>query len=63
MKKSKEPTLGDFMEDIGKIVEHLNKLNGPQPEDQDLTEINKDNEEFLKKYKDFFPEDNVDTKE
>ena len=63
MKKSKEPTLGDFMEDIGKIVEHLNKLNGPQSENQDLEKINKDNEEFLKKYKDFLPEDNLDPKE
>ena len=63
MKKSKEPSLGDFMKDINKIVEHLNTLNGPQAENQDLEKINKDNEEFLKKYKKFFPEDNVDPKE
>ena len=30
MKKSKEPSLGDFMKDISKMVEHLNTLNGPQ---------------------------------
>ena len=63
MKKSKEPTLGDFMKDINKIVEHLNKLNGPEAENQDLDKINKDNEKFLKKYKNFLPEDNLDSKE
>ena len=63
MKKSKEPNLEDFMEDISKIVEHLNKLNSPEAENQDLVKINKDNEEFLKKYKDFLPEDNLDPKE
>ena len=62
MKKSKEPTLGDFMKDISKIVEHLNKLNGPEAETQDLDKINKDNEEFLKKYKNFLPEDDLDSK-
>ena len=62
MKKSKEPTLGDFMKDINKIVEHLNKLNGPEAENQDLNRINKDNEEFLKKYKNFLPKDDLDTK-
>ena len=62
MKKSKEPTLGDFMKDISKIVEHLNKLNGPKAENQDLDKINKDNEEFLKKYKNFLPEDDLDSK-
>jgi len=62
MKKSKEPTLGDFMEDISKIVEHLNKLNSPKAENQDLEKINKDNEDFLKKYKDFLPKENLDTK-
>ena len=62
MKKSKEPTLGDFMKDISKIVEHLDKLNGPEAEKQDLDKINKDNENFLKKYKDFLPEDNLDSK-
>ena len=46
MKKSKEPTLGDFMKDISKIVEHLDKLNGPEAEKQDLDKINKDNEDF-----------------
>ena len=34
MKKSKEPTLGDFMEDISKIVEHLNKLNSSKAENK-----------------------------
>ena len=63
MKKSKEPTLGDFMKDINKIVEHLNKLNGPEAENQDLDKINKDNEKFLKKYKIFVHEDNLDSKE
>ena len=63
MKKSKEPTLGDFMKDINKIVEHLNKLNGPEAEKQDLNKINKDNEEFLKKYKNFLPKDDLDSKE
>ena len=58
MKKSKEPTLGDFMKDISKIVEHLDKLNGPEAEKQDLDKINKDNENFLKKYKDFLPKEN-----
>ena len=63
MKKSKEPTLGDFMKDISKMVEHLNKLNSPEAENQDLDKINKENEDFLKKYKDFLPEDNLDTEE
>ena len=63
MKKSKEPTLGDFMKDINKIVEYLNKLNGPEAEKQDLNKINKDNEKFLKKYKNFLPEDNLDSEE
>ena len=62
MKKSKEPTLGDLMKDISKIVEHLDKLNGPEAEKQDLDKINKDNEDFLKKYKNFLPEDNLDSK-
>jgi len=62
MKKSKEPTLGDFMEDISKIVEHLNKLNSPKAENQDLDKISKDNEKFLKKYKNFLPEDDLDSK-
>ena len=62
MKKSKEPTLGDFMKDISKIVEHLDKLNGPEAEKQDLDKINKDNENFLKKYKDFLPKENLDSK-
>ena len=62
MKKSKEPTLGDFMKDISKIVEHLDKLNGPEDEKQDLDKINKDNENFLKKYKDFLPKENLDSK-
>ena len=62
MKKSKEPTLGDFMKDINKIVEHLNKLNSSEAENQDLDKINKDNEKFLKKYKDYLPEDNLDSK-
>ena len=62
MKKSKEPTLGDFMKDISKIVEHLDKLNGPEAEKQDLDKINNDNENFLKKYKDFLPKENLDSK-
>ena len=62
MKKSKELTLGDFMKDISKIVEHLDKLNGPEAEKQDLDKINKDNENFLKKYKDFLPKENLDSK-
>ena len=62
MKKSKEPTLGDFMKDISKIVEHLDKLNGPEAEKQDLDKINKDNENFLKKYKDFLTKENLDSK-
>ena len=50
------------MKDINKMVEHLNKLNGPEAENQDLDKINKDNKEFLKKYKNFLPEDDLDTK-
>ena len=55
MKKSKEPTLGDFMKDINKIVEHLNKLNGPEAEKQDLNKI-------TKKYKEYLPKENLDSK-
>jgi hypothetical protein len=61
MKKFKEPTLEDFIQDINKMVEYLNILNDPKVENHDLDKINQDNEEFLKKYKNFLPKDNLDT--
>ena len=68
MKKFKRtPTEKDLVNinsDINEILNLIDSLNEID-EDYDATildKINKDNENFLKKYKDFLPKENLDSK-
>jgi len=63
MKKSKEPTLEDLLKDTEELLNYMNNLNDLKLEDLKIEEIEKKQQNFEEKYKDFLPSDNVDTEE
>tara|TARA_R110000803_G_C11708051_1_gene286488 strand:+ start:283 stop:474 length:192 start_codon:yes stop_codon:yes gene_type:complete len=63
MKKAKEPTLEDLLKDTEELLNYINNLNGLNLEDLKIGEIEKKQQNFEEKYKDFLPSDNVDTEE
>ena len=63
MKKSKEPTLEDLLKDTEELLNYVNNLNDLKLEDLKIGEIEKKQQNFEEKYKDFLPSDNVDTEE
>ena len=62
MKKSKEPTLGDFLTDVEDLLKDWNKIQEGNITEEDIEKIDKNNNKFNKKYKDFLPEDDLDSK-
>ena len=63
MKKSnKKPTLEDFLKDTEKLLEYINDLNNISLEDMKIDEMEKKQKDFERKYKDFLPKDNLDSK-
>jgi len=62
MKKSKEPTLGDFLTDVEDLLKDWNKIQEGNITEEDIEKINNNNQDFNEKYKNFLPEDNLDTK-
>ena len=63
MKKSpKKPTLEDLLKDTEELLNYVNNLNDLNLEDLKIEEIEKKQQIFEKKYKDFLPKDNLDTK-
>ena len=56
----------DFLKDIDKIMNYANNLNNLDIENTDLDEFEKKidslSKDFNKKYKDFLPKDNLDSK-
>jgi len=56
----------DFLKDIDKIMNYANNLNNLDIENTDLDEFEKEidslSKDFNKKYKDFLPKDNLDSK-
>jgi len=56
----------DFLKDIDKIMDYANNLSNLDIENTDLDEFEKEidslSKDFNKKYKDFLPKDNLDTK-
>tara|TARA_R100001015_G_C4441577_1_gene34979 strand:+ start:283 stop:477 length:195 start_codon:yes stop_codon:yes gene_type:complete len=63
MKKSKEPTLEDFLTDIEGLLKDFKKIQeGKEIDENFIEEMDKRNIKFNKKYKDFLPEDNLDSK-
>ena len=61
MKKSKEPTLGDFLTDIESLLKDFKKVQEGNITEKDLEQIDKNNTKFNKKYKDFLPEEDLDS--
>ena len=61
MKKSKEPTLGDFLTDIEGLLKDFKKIQEGNITTKDLENIDKNNTKFNKKYKDFLPEEDLDS--
>jgi len=62
MKKSKEPTLGDFLTDVEDLLKDWNKIQEGNITEEDMEKIDNNNNKFNKKYKDFLPEDDLDSK-
>ena len=63
MKKSnKKPTLEDLIKDTEELLKYVNDLNDISLEDIKIEEIKNKQKNFEKKYKDFLPEDDLDTK-
>ena len=62
MKKSKEPTLGDFLTDVEDLLKDWNKIQEGNITEEDIEKIDNNNKDFNKKYKNFLPEDNLDSK-
>ena len=62
MKKSKEPTLGDFLTDIEELLKDFKKIQEGNITEKDLEKIDKVKKEFEEKYKDFLPEEDLDSK-
>ena len=56
----------DFLKDIDKIMDYANNLSNLDIENTDLDEFEKEidslSKNFNKKYKDFLPKDNLDSK-
>jgi len=61
MKKSKEPTLGDFLTDVEDLLKDWNKIQEGNITEEDMEKIDNNNNKFNKKYKDFLPEDDLDS--
>ncbi len=62
MKKSKEPTLGDFLTDVEDLLKDWNKIQEGNITEKDIEKIDNNNKDFNEKYKNFLPEDNLDSK-
>ncbi len=62
MKKSKEPTLGDFLTDVEDLLKDWNKIQEGNITEEDIEKIDNNNKDFNEKYKNFLPEDNLDSK-
>ena len=62
MKKSKEPSLGDFLTDVENLLKDWNKIQEGNITEEDMEKIDNNNNKFNKKYKDFLPEDDLDSK-
>jgi hypothetical protein len=62
MKKSKEPSLGDFLTDVEDLLKDWNKIQEGNITEEDMEKIDNNNNKFNKKYKDFLPEDDLDSK-
>ena len=63
MKKSnKKPTLEDFLKDTEELLKYINDLNNISLEDMKIDEMEKKQKDFEKKYKNFLPKDNLDSK-
>ena len=56
----------DFLKDIDKIMDYANNLSNLDIENTDLDKFEKEidflSKDFNKKYKDFLPKDNLDSK-
>tara|TARA_Y100000389_G_C16993484_1_gene286063 strand:+ start:309 stop:500 length:192 start_codon:yes stop_codon:yes gene_type:complete len=61
MKKSKEPSLGDFLTDVEDLLKDWNKIQEGNITEEDMEKIDNNNNKFNKKYKDFLPEDDLDS--
>ena len=55
-------TLEDLLKDTEELLNYVNNLNDLNLEDLKIEEIEKKQQNFEKKYKDFLPKDNLDTK-
>ena len=62
MKKSKEPSLGDFLTDVENLLKDWNKIQEGNITEKDIEKIDNNNKDFNEKYKNFLPEDNLDSK-
>ena len=62
MKKSKEPTLEDFLTDVEDLLKDWNKIQEGNITEEDIEKIDNNNKDFNEKYKNFLPEDNLDSK-
>ena len=62
MKKSKEPTLGDFLTDVEDLLKDFKKIQEGNITEKDLELIDKNNTKFNKKYKNFLPKEDLDSK-
>ena len=61
MKKSKELSLGDFLTDVEDLLKDWNKIQEGNITEEDMEKIDNNNNKFNKKYKDFLPEDDLDS--
>ena len=61
MKKSKEPTLGDFLTDIEGLLKDFKKIQEGNITTKDLENIDKNNTKFNKKYKQYLPKEDLDS--
>ena len=62
MKKSKEPTLGDFLTDVEGLLKDFKKVQEGNITEKDLEQIDKNNTKFNKKYKNFLKKEDLDSK-
>ena len=62
MKKSKEPTLGDFLTDVEGLLKDFKKVQEGNITEKDLEQIDKNNTKFNKKYKQYLPKEDLDSK-
>jgi len=62
MKKSKEPSLGDFLTDVEDLLKDWNKIQEGNITEEDIEKIDNNNKDFNEKYKNFLPEDDLDSK-